>query len=133
MRYYLGGPMTGYPEFNVPAFKAAKIELEKQGFEIVLPVDIETQKEGWEWGDYLAEDIRLITTKCMGMVLLPEWTRSRGAKLEVAAGLMQCLKYPDFEFRFYRDGKISDPIAHERIAVAWHWDWSLYSKVANAA
>lgn len=130
-RYYLAGPMTGYPEWNVPAFKSAKITLEAKGFEIQLPVDIDEQKEGWEWGDYLAEDIRLITTKCQGMVLLPEWTRSRGAKLEIAAGLMQVLKYPEFEFRFFKGGEITDPIHPDRIAIAWHWDWNLYSKEAQ--
>lgn len=135
MKYYLAGPMTGYPEFNVPAFREAKAELEKQGYQIALPVDIDnaSQKEGWQWGDYLAEDIRLICNDCMGMVLLPEWIRSRGAKLEIACGLMQSLKFPEFEFRFYKNGKISDCIDVSRIELAWHWDWDTYSKVAEIA
>jgi Domain of unknown function (DUF4406) len=120
--------MTGFPEFNVPAFKAAKLNLEAQGFEIQLPFDIDNEQEDWKWGDYLAEDIRLICNECSGMILMPEWIRSRGAKLEVAAGLMQSLKYPEFEFRFYKNGKASDPISKDRIAVAWHWDWNTYSK-----
>lgn len=130
-RYYLCGPMTGYPEHNVPAFKAAELTLRAKNFDIEMPIDIYNQKEGWQWGDYLAEDIRLITTKCMGMVLLPEWDRSRGAKLEIAAGLMQVLKYPEFEFRFYKNGDVSDPIHPDRIAIAWYWDWNLSSKEAQ--
>jgi len=130
-KYYLAGPMTGYQEFNVPAFLQAKEELEKQGFDIELPADIENKEIDGDWSDFLAEDIKLICKKCVGIILLPEWIRSRGAKLEVACGLMQSLKYPDFEFRFYKDGNVSDPIQHERIAIAWHWDWNTYSKVAS--
>lgn len=134
MKHYLSGPMTGYENFNIPAFKSAKEELEKQGFKLELPVDIENAKEGWLWGDYLAEDVRVICNECEGIILLPEWERSRGAKLEVAAGLMQSLKYPDFQFRLYnpKSGK-ARRASTEWIADEWAFKWNVYSKEAYAA
>lgn len=133
---YCAGPMTGYPEFNIPAFKAAKEALELEGFNIALPVDIESasQKEGWKWGDYLAEDIRLICNECDGIVLLPEWVRSRGAKLEVAAGLMQSLKYPRFQFWAYNNTTKKATLEDTKY-IAWLWSvsWDYYSKVAEVA
>jgi len=133
IKYYLAGPMTGYPEFNIPAFRAAKLNLEAQGFEIELPYDIDNTAENWTWGQYLAEDIKLICDQCQGIILLPEWERSRGAKLEIACGLMQSLKFPNFEFRFYSNGKASDPVHRDRIAIAWYWNWETYSKEVQAA
>ena len=135
---YLAGPMTGYENFNIPAFKTAKEELEKQGFEIVLPYDIEnTEQSGWTWGDYLAEDIRIICNDCMGMVLLPEWERSRGAKLELAAGLMQALKYPEFEFyEYWPQLKVEYRLKKRNaliMAGAWFDEWDTYSKEAKNA
>lgn len=133
---YLAGPMTGYPEFNIPAFRAAKVELDKLGFNIALPVDIDNadQKEGWQWGDYLAEDIRLICNECDSIVLLPEWNRSRGAKLEVAAGLMQSLKFPEFRFWYYEPAiKKASMRSAAAIAAVWSGSWSYYSKEAAVA
>lgn len=136
MMYYLGGPMTGYENFNIPAFKSAKEALEKKGFKITLPVDIENAKDGWLWGDYLAEDIRLICNECEGIILLPEWERSRGAKLELAAALMQSLKYPDFEFYEYYPRLKPDYQLKKRtakvMAGSWFDEWNTYSKEAVA-
>lgn len=134
-KLYLAGPMTGYPEFNVPAFKTAKEALEKKGFKIMLPVDIENAKDGWLWGDYLAEDIRIVCNECEGIILLPEWERSRGAKLELAAALMQSLKYPDFEFYEYYPYLKGRFQLKKRTATvmagAWFEEWDTYSKVAQ--
>jgi hypothetical protein len=135
MKHYLAGPMTGYENFNIPAFKAAKETLEKKGFKIELPVDIESQKEGWLWGDYLAEDIRIICNDCEGMILLPEWEGSRGAKLELAAALMQSLKFPDFEFYEYYPYLKGPHKLRKRtakvMAGSWFEQWDVYSKQAN--
>lgn len=99
-KYYIAGPMTGYPNFNIDTFKKAKVNLEQLGYPIALPYDIENAvNPDWEWGDYLGEDIKIVC-KCRGIILLPEWERSRGARVEIAAALMQALKY-DFQFFEY--------------------------------
>lgn len=137
MKHYLAGPMTGYPEFNIPAFRLAKEELEKLGFQIQLPFDIDNEQKDWQWGDYLAEDIRLICNECTGMILMPEWERSRGAKLELAAALMQSLKYSNFEFYEY-DSRLTTKYRLKRrtsaiMAGAWFDEWKTYSKEAKVA
>lgn len=138
-KYYLAGPMTGYPEFNVPAFREAKLNLEaKFGFEIQLPYDIDNKIDpNWQWGDYLAKDIQLICNECMGIVLMPEWERSRGAKLEIAAALMQSLKFPEFEFYEYWPQLKGTYQVKRRtakvIAGAWFDEWETYSKEAKVA
>ena len=138
MKLYLAGPMTGYENYNIPAFKAAKKELEEQGYEIQLPYDIEnTAQPDWQWGDYLGEDIRILCNDCGGMVLLPEWERSRGAKLEIAAGLMQSLKFPEFKFYEYYTESWGQKELYERskesMAALWYDWWDHYSKEAAVA
>jgi hypothetical protein len=121
--------MSGYADFNVPVFKEAKTILEQQGLSIQLPYDIEsTVQEGWEWEDYLGEDIKLIG-RCKGIIVLPEWQRSRGAKLEIAAGLMKSLKEPDFRFAELVRGNYLNWLESFEIANWWHDVWDEYSKV----
>lgn len=71
--------MTGYPEFNFPAFHEAKSRLKKLGFKVCSPADF--GPEG-TWEDCLKRDLRYVV-KCDAVVTLPGWRQSRGAKLEV--------------------------------------------------
>jgi hypothetical protein len=98
--YYLGGPMTGRPQFNFPAFDAAAADLREQGYKIVSPAELDADEtreaalasadgspgegssNGETWGDFLARDVKLIADKCGGMIVLPEWNQSKGARLE---------------------------------------------------
>lgn len=103
MRYYLAGPMTGIPQFNFPAFYAAAEDLRSVGHEIVSPAemdDIESSGEAMSspdgspasssttWGQCLGRDVALIADECGGIVFLPSWERSRGARLEAFTGLV---------------------------------------------
>lgn len=81
-RVYLAGPMTGIVDYNFPAFNAEAERLRAQGSHVENPAD-HGVVEGAAWADYLHYDIgRLATCECIH--LLPGWTRSRGAKLEVS-------------------------------------------------
>jgi hypothetical protein len=48
------------------------------------------------WGDFLARDVKLIADELEGVILLPDWHKSRGARLEtfVAIGC----KYPVYTY-----------------------------------
>lgn len=81
MRLYISGPMTGYVDYNFPAFFEAEEAVRSLGHDPVNPATRGVQP-GWEWEDYLRADIRDLMT-CDGVVTLPNWRNSRGARFEV--------------------------------------------------
>lgn len=88
MTIYIAGPMTGYPEFNYPAFAAAAADLRARGFEVVSPTEVSddvapddyTTERPYGW--YLRRSLRLLLD-CDEVYLLPGWEGSTGARLEV--------------------------------------------------
>lgn len=103
-KIYLAGPMSGYPQFNFPAFFAAAKKLREAGFEVISPAEIDCKEDGdvalrsktgdpieasRSWGDFLSRDVKLIAdTGIEGIVFLPGWSKSKGAKLEAFVGLL---------------------------------------------
>ena len=101
VKVYVAGPMSGIPGFNIPAFDALARELRGRGLEVVSPAEMDgpvTRKHllasrmgdhgdlppGETWGFYLARDVQLLADDgIQGVVVLPDWDRSRGARLEV--------------------------------------------------
>ena len=99
--YYLAGPMTGLPKFNYPAFLDAAERLRREGFSILNPVDLDSKDAfnaalcspdglmpddgvaGVSYGELLGRDVALIADKAGGVIVLPKWEKSRGARLEV--------------------------------------------------
>lgn len=120
--FYLAGPMTGYPQFNYPAFDAAAADLRDQGYKIVSPAELDdpdTRKwaesspdgvhrdvvdnggeaYGKEYGSFLGRDVQIVADQnCVGVICLDGWEKSRGAQLEThVARVMhkEILKYPE--------------------------------------
>ncbi len=104
---YLAGPMSGRPQFNFPVFHEAADSLRRWGYDIVSPAEIDSPEvqaaamaspdgklddagkiAGETWGDILARDVKLIADGVSGIVFLPGWTTSRGAKLEAFVALL---------------------------------------------
>ena len=81
MRWYLSGPMSGYPQHNVPQFNICAQLLRERGYDICNPVEFD-EADGLPWSDYLRKDIRALMD-CGGVITLPGWQESRGASLEV--------------------------------------------------
>lgn len=80
MMLYVAGPMTGYPEYNFPAFYAAEERLVGLGFDVHNPA-WKGVLDGWTWADYMRVDIRELT-HCHGIYLLDHWWKSPGARFE---------------------------------------------------
>lgn len=80
-KVYVSGPMTGLPEHNFPAFKAAAAELRAAGYGVEDPAD-KGIVPGWSWSDYLRYDLGVLV-KCDQVATLPGWRKSPGARLEV--------------------------------------------------
>jgi len=82
---YLAGPMTGLPDHNFPAFRAAAERLQQAGWEVVNPADNFGGRTDLPRGSYLRADVVLLL-QCDAMAMLPGWADSRGAKLEYLLG-----------------------------------------------
>lgn len=107
-QWYLAGPMSNIPQFNVPAFLAARDDLVSRGYSIQLPADLDDpeivelllQSDGTHssvpnvptWGECLAADVKLIADVVGGVIVLPGWKSSRGARLETYVSYMLCNK-----------------------------------------
>jgi len=111
-RYYLAGPMSGLPQFNFPAFYAATAALRGRGYDILSPAELDDQEDAGvamaskdgspesakrTWGDFLARDVKIISDQAQGIIFLPNWWTSRGAKLEAFVSLL----HVDFKFGIY--------------------------------
>jgi len=97
---YISGPMTGLPELNFPAFHAAADLLRGRGFEVVNPAEINPDPNA-AWADCLKQDIRALLD-CDGIVMLPGYEGSKGARLEllIAAELgLRVYSIGDFTIR----------------------------------
>ncbi len=104
MTYYLSGPMSGKPYYNLPAFAKAAATLRDKGFDVISPAELDddevtqaclqsptgTEKVGDQtWGDFLARDIKIVADQCDGVIVMPGWEESNGACLELAVAMMQ--------------------------------------------
>ena len=105
--FYLAGPMTNIPQYNFPAFEDAAKRLRAIGFSLIVPsetdspavqaaaraspdgsYDADGKVGGETWGDVLAKDVKRIADVVQGIILLPGWQQSRGARLECFVGLL---------------------------------------------
>lgn len=115
MKWYLSGPMSGYPKFNFPAFIDAARILRAQGLDIVSPAELDSPevfahamasvdgnpgRQGGTWGEFLARDVRIIADDVDGIILLPAWEESRGAKLEAYVGLLTAKEFRRLTFHY---------------------------------
>jgi len=111
MRVYLAGPMTGLPDYNYPAFRAAAKRLRAAGYTVANPAD-NPKPVCDTWLGYMRMGIKQLV-QCDAIVLLPGWRNSRGASIEfeLARGL---------EFAFFEmppDG--ADVPTPEAFRAAW--------------
>lgn len=115
-KIYIAGPMSGYPEFNFPAFFAAEEKLKAEGYIVFNPANKDQEKtidpESYATGDnvlliergfdfreaYLWDIERVIEGD--GIYMLPGWERSPGACGEHAVAVTMQKHYPDYEIRY---------------------------------
>lgn len=130
--FYLAGPMTGIPQFNFPAFEEAANSLRNRGFKIVSPAELDSPAvrefcmaspdgkysnnniAGETWGQMLTRDVRIVADEVDGVVLLPGWENSRGARLEAFVAKL-CNK----EFFDYVGGGTMLPASRDYINVVF--------------
>lgn len=113
---YIAGPMSNIAQFNFPLFEAVTQALRDDGWTIVSPHECDseaTRESAWAspdgkagmdgsetWGECLARDVKMLAdghriggihdelTPIDGIAFLPNWEKSRGARLEAFVGLL---------------------------------------------
>ena len=80
---FLAGPMSGYPDYNYPAFAAAAADLRGQGFDVLNPAENFDGDVNREYAEYLRASFMQVL-QADAVVMLPGWEKSKGASLEVA-------------------------------------------------
>jgi hypothetical protein len=80
-RVYISGPMTGYPDFNKPAFNREAERLRVLGYDVVNPAELNPDPTT-PWADCLRNDIAHLVT-CDALVMIEGWEKSNGAHLEM--------------------------------------------------
>lgn len=73
-------PDVRLPDSNYPAFHAAASQLRARGFEVENPAENPAPRCG-TWQAYMRLAVRQLAL-CDGVVLLPNWHNSRGARAE---------------------------------------------------
>lgn len=98
MKIYLAGPMSGYDEFNFPAFEAAAKKLREQGHHVFSPAEADdiyfgsreevtrqyTEDRDAAFKKCMRVDLGYIMDHAEGIALLPGWEKSKGALAELA-------------------------------------------------
>lgn len=96
--YYLAGPMTGIPSFNIPEFDRIAQNLRNDFWHIVSPAELDdpevrassmaspdgaAETSGSEWNTFLRRDVNIVMhPACMGVICIEGWEGSKGARLE---------------------------------------------------
>lgn len=115
-KIYIAGPMTGYPEFNFPAFYAAEQRLRERGWIVFNPANKKDEaaldKEAFKTGDakeavakgfdfrkaFLWDVSKVIEGDAIYM--LNGWAGSAGAKAEHAVAEAMKKHYPHYEILY---------------------------------
>lgn len=102
--WYLAGPMRGLPQCNFPQFIEAARILRELGYTIKSPAEMDSPATlaeamscvagedratygGETPGQILSRDVLEVADHVGGVIFLPDWWRSRGAKLEAHVAL----------------------------------------------
>lgn len=95
--------MTGIPQNNYPLFDLTADTLRARGYQVVSPSEMDDPAVrkaaikdesgsgtyfGETWADVLIRDLKIVADRATGIVFLPNWQHSRGARLEAFMALL---------------------------------------------
>lgn len=97
---YISGPMRGIPDDNFPTFNEVAAALRSIDFTVNNPAENFNGDRGRDWAEYMHADL-IMLLESDGIVLLPGWENSEGAKLEYSVAKAIGLE-------FYEAQKLND-------------------------
>lgn len=104
---YLSGPMSGLPDFNFPAFNDCAAKLRADGWHVFNPAENFDGRTDLARNVYMTADFKHLLSvaddpgfEVRAIIMLPGWSGSQGARVEVAMALEMGL-----EMYFWQDGK----------------------------
>lgn len=78
MKVYISGEITNNSNYKKD-FAIAEKSLKEQGYKVFNPA--RKQYKSWTWEDYMRRDIKQLM-ECDAILLLDNWQKSKGARLE---------------------------------------------------
>lgn len=113
MKIYIAGPMSGYPEFNFPAFFAAQERLEADGWIVFNPAEKDQEAtldpnavktgdakeaiaKGFDFREAFTWDMNKVI-EASAIYMLPGWQFSPGATAEHAVAVAMKKHYPEYQ------------------------------------
>lgn len=126
---YIAGPMSGYPEFNFPAFYEAEEALKEAGWIVHNPANKEDEaqfdsstyaegdtaqaiKKGFDFKKVYAWDVEKVIASD-AILMLPGWEGSPGARGEHAVACAIQKHYPDYQIIYGVDNVRSEQVRRE--------------------
>lgn len=95
MKIYIAGPMTGYEDFNFPAFHAAAAEIRRQGHDPLNPATSFEGSQTYPYAMYIREAVRMVAM-ADAIVMLPGWENSKGALTEAMIAVTIGIPFLEF-------------------------------------
>jgi Domain of unknown function (DUF4406) len=136
LKWYIAGPMSGIPQFNIPAFDKLAALLRADGYDVVSPAELDNERvrvaclasadganteatnDGGTWAEFLARDVKLIADQIGGIIFLPGWNKSRGARLEAFVGLLTGKQFAQYYAAESYNGNTDCLRKHEEVLAA---------------
>lgn len=139
MKLYVSGPMTDIPEFNFPLFDEVTASLRDQGHVIFSPAEHDrslypvgpsvpgyaegnvtrwSEEVGFDYPEAIATDIRAVLDG-EGIVMLPGWENSTGARYErIAAEARGLAIYTVHKCEVSGDWNLASDVDQKRLTKA---------------
>lgn len=111
-KVYISGPMTGLPEHNTPAFKAAAATLRERGYSVCSPQETDDILGPLTHEQYLRFDFDRVLEADF-LVALPGWEKSLGATAEILVAVR--VGTPVWGWENWED---YDRISYQRVVTA---------------
>lgn len=105
-KIYIAGPMSGYKNFNFPAFHAAAYEYRRRGYHVFNPAEKDEEvhgkdfsqrnsdgdpkkaaEQGFNLRETLANDLAYVCREATHILMLKGWEKSLGARAEHATAV----------------------------------------------